>query len=281
MMFAMRLHALDLACVFASLLAGCQLHVAPAYDTTSFNDLFAGTEVVFMVRHEPQGDMLVYDRQGVDERHPPCSTFKIWNTLIGLETGVITGRDFTLQWDPKRDPVQPHWPTSWQRSHTLESAFRNSVYWYYQKVARRVGRERMQRALDALDFGNRDMSGGADCFWLESTLAVSPREQVALLGRLINGDVPFQTGHIALVKELMLHEDGGDVYTLRGKTGLGRLADGRLEGWYVGWVEVGSYASPFALYMRTDTFDQIHRQRKAHALAALRALEVIPPNTSR
>jgi len=265
-----------LACVLATLTTGCHIHVTAVHESPALRQLFSGSDIVFAARREPHGDMYVYDERGAEEEYPPCSTFKVWNTLIGLDTGVITGRDFALEWDPVRDPVRTFWPKSWQRDHTLDSAFRNSVLWFYQEVARRIGKDRMQAYIDQLDFGNRDLAGPIDHFWLESTLKISPGRQVDLLGKLIEGDVPFQPEHIAIIKELMAFDDGGSAYTLRGKTGLGHLPDGRLEGWFIGWVEVGSRKSPFALYMRADTFDEIFTQRKINALAALRELGFIP-----
>jgi beta-lactamase class D len=52
----------------------------------------------------------------------------------------------------------------WNRDHTLASAIRFSVVWYFQEIARRIGAARMQRYVDAFQYGNRDLSGGVDRF---------------------------------------------------------------------------------------------------------------------
>ncbi len=96
----------------------------------------------------------------------PASTFKIASTLIALETGVATGPDFALAWDSTVTPRQPWWPATWARDHTLRTALPASVVWFYQEMARRIGPARMQEYLDAFGYGNRDISGGIDQFWL-------------------------------------------------------------------------------------------------------------------
>jgi len=255
-------------------LAGCQsTSREPAWQT--LNHVYQGKEVVFVAMETPRSDLIVHDLRRAAERFTPCSTFKIWNTLIGLETGVITGRDFELRWDPQQAPPQEHWPNSWKRDHDLTSAFGSSVYWFYQEIGRRIGSERMQQYLNVLHYGNRDIAGGIDRFWLESSLGISPIEQAQLIGRLVLGDVPFHKDHVKLVTELMRQDDARG-FRLYAKTGLGHRPDGGYEGWFVGWVEVGSRKSPFALYMRADAYQDIDDERKAHALEGLRAIRLIP-----
>jgi beta-lactamase class D len=53
---------------------------------------------------------------------------------------------------------------SWNQDHTLRSAIRDSVVWYYQELARRVGDEQMQHYVAAVEYGNQDISGGIDLF---------------------------------------------------------------------------------------------------------------------
>jgi len=114
-----------------------------------------------------------YNPERCAERFIPASTFKIVNALIGLETGVIPDPDYTIQWDGATYDVP-----AWNQDHTLRTAMQNSVVWYYQELARRVGRDKMQPYLDAANYGNRDISGQIDSFWLEGGLKISPNEQI-------------------------------------------------------------------------------------------------------
>lgn len=262
--------------VVATLLTGCQSTPTAKQPWQILSETFGDEDVVFVAMKSPGEPLMVHDVMRAAERFPPCSTFKIWNTLIGLETGAIPDTSFALKWDQQRDPAQDFWPESWKRDHDLTSAFRNSVFWFYQEIARRVGMERMQAYINMLQFGNRDLTGGIDHFWLESSLRISPSEQVHLIEKLVTGDVPFSAQHIAIVTELMKQNDEGG-FTLYGKTGLGHLPDSDgYEGWFIGWAEVSGRKSPFAIYMRSNSYDDILHARKANALRGLRALKLIP-----
>ena len=75
-------------------------------------------------------------------RQPPHSTFKIWNTLIALETGAAPDAGFQQRYDPVKYPREDWWPETWLQDQTLESAFRRSAVWYYRELALRGGRRR-------------------------------------------------------------------------------------------------------------------------------------------
>jgi beta-lactamase class D len=189
-----------------------------------------------MVIHDarkPDGEAYTrYNAEMAAEPASPCSTFKIPNTLIGLELGVLEGPDFTIPWDG----VERALP-AWNSDQTLAQAFRNSTVWYYQEVARRIGPQHMREWLDKLDYGNRDTSGGIDRFWLESTLRISADQQVEFLRKLSLGQFPFSPATLDKARPVMLQErrDGVELY---GKTGSGGdMNAGRWElGWYVGAV---------------------------------------------
>ena len=41
-----------------------------------------------------------------------------------------------------------------------------SAFPVYQEIARRIGEERMQKYVDLFDYGNRNIGGGIDQFWV-------------------------------------------------------------------------------------------------------------------
>jgi beta-lactamase class D len=212
---------------------------------------------------------------------PPCSTFKIPNTLIALGAGAVTTDDNFLPRDRERDPRGDFWSDAWDADQDLPSALRRSTVWYYQELARRVGSEEMQRQLDRLDYGNRDVSAGIDRFWLGGSLAISADEQVDFLRRLHAGDFGFPEEHLALLREGTLQEEGeaaGGPYALYAKTGACTIGDDDpWVGWWVGWVERPKGPAFFALNLTGTSYREIAPRRIPLARAVLGELGLLPP----
>jgi beta-lactamase class D len=169
----------------------------------------------------------------------PFSTFKIPNTLIGLDTGVISGEGFALPWDGVKRSI-----SSWNQDHTLGSALRESVLWFFQEVARRVGQRRMQTHLEAFSYGNRSTCCQVDRFWLDGELRISPTQQVDFLERLSTAKLPVKPEHLALLRRLLILEETSD-HTIMGKSGSGS-SDGEDLGWLVGWVDTPAHRYVYA-----------------------------------
>ena len=196
----------------------------------------------FIMYDEANDKYIVFNETQSMKRLSPCSTFKIYNSLIGLETGVLDQEDvYTLfKWNGK----QYTFP-SWNHDQTLASATKDSVVWYFQELAQRIGTERMQAGLDNIDYGNRDISGGLTIFWLDSSLQISAREQVDLLHRLYAGNLSVSPQYVEIVKKnITLSED--DNIRFMGKTGSGLQDDKWILGWFVGCVEKQGHRYFFA-----------------------------------
>ncbi|MDK9698905.1 MAG: penicillin-binding transpeptidase domain-containing protein [bacterium] len=248
----------------------------------NFEQIFGKWDGAFVLLL-PDGDTIIYNATRCSERLSPCSTFKLPNSMIGIETGAMKGVDDTLRWDGEQRTYD-----SWNHDHTLRSAIRYSVVWYYQELARRVGAKRMQYWLDTLRYGNCDMSGGIDRFWLSGTLKVSAFEQVDFLRRWSRDELPFTRKTMDLVRQISVLDSTAE-YVLRGKTGTGiknrpdrpdtiRATTNKLEtelGWFVGYVERSGAMYPFALNITgKEATGQI---AKGLALAILRELSLINP----
>lgn len=186
----------------------------------------------------------------VDRRLIPASTFKIFNSLVAIETGVVAGPDTNLEWDGIT-----RGRTELNRDLDLRTAFRISAVPHYQELARQIGPERMQEFIDAVGYGNRDISGGIDQFWLTGDLRISPREQVHFLTRLLRDELPFSPGTMAMVREMMETERTAR-HLVRSKTGWAVGPDDRNVGWWVGWVERGSDVHVFATVLEATTPDE-------------------------
>ncbi|MCB7155619.1 class D beta-lactamase [Bacillus stercoris] len=199
------------------------------------DDEFKDTDGTFILHDLQKDQTFVYNRERANQRQTPQSTFKVVNALIGLQVKAVRDEYDVKRWDRVKREFE-----SWNRDHTLGSAMRESAIWYYQALARDIGEERMKTWLHTLSYGNEDISGGIDQFWLQSSLTISPLEQEAFLKKLFKEELPFDKPVMKTVKRMMIQEEG-DHYTLYGKTGT-RLTDMGL-GWFVGFIktEHGSY----------------------------------------
>ncbi|MGB8605358.1 class D beta-lactamase [Bradyrhizobium sp.] len=181
------------------------------------------------------------DRSG--EAKLPASTFKIPNSVIALETGVVGDPDKDVfQWDGVTRSIE-----AWNRDHTLRSAIAASAVPVYQEIARRIGTERMQKYVDLFEYGNRDIGGGIDQFWLTGNLRIDPIQQVDFVDRLRRGALPVSKRSQEMVRDILPVTKSGDSI-IRAKTGLlaAELCKPSL-GWLVGWAEKGNEQTVFAL----------------------------------
>jgi beta-lactamase class D len=179
------------------------------------------------------------------EARLPASTFKIPNSLIALETGVVADPDKDVfKWDGVIRSIE-----AWNRDHTLRSAIAVSAVPVYQEIARRIGQEQMQKYVDLLEYGNRDIGGGIDQFWLTGNLRIDPVQQVDFVDRLRRGTLPVAKRSQDLVRDILPVTKAGEA-VIRAKSGLLGAEIGKPSlGWMVGWAEKGSAATVFALNM--------------------------------
>ncbi len=186
----------------------------------------------------------------IQERVSPASTFKIALGLIGYDSGILKDA-WTPVWDFKEGYVD--YRESWKASQTPQSWMKNSCVWYSQILAVELGMDTIKTYLRSLDYGNRDMSGGLTEAWLGSSLRISPAEQVQLIRRMIQGDLPIKPGAIQLTKALLFLEELEGGWKLFGKRGLSS-SDEEI-GWFVGWIEKGKKFFPFAYNIRDKKVD--------------------------
>ena len=193
-------------------------------------------DATFVVSHPASGRVIRHNPRRAGQRFLPASTFKIANSLIALDTGVATGADHAMRWDPALQPAEGFWAADWSKDHTLRSAMRSSVFWFHQALARGIGPERMQAHLDRFAYGNRDMGGGADRFWLHGALRISPDEQVRFLERMYHGRLGVSDAVTRTVRDLLVLEDAPG-WRISGKTGTADVTATREMAWLVGYVE--------------------------------------------
>lgn len=176
-----------------------------------------------------------------DRRYSPASTFKVPLALIGYDTGVLVDEhspawDYKPEFDaPKREQMTVD-PTIWERE---------SIIWYSREIVRRVGAKSFGRYVADFDYGNADVTGtpgrndGLTRSWVDSSLMISPLEQVAFLRRLLVHDLPVSEKSFGMTKAILPTFKAG-AWTVTGKTGSARVraeGQGRWLGWFVGWAD--------------------------------------------
>jgi beta-lactamase class D len=239
---------------------------------------FDGLEATFVLVEPDTRRRTVVNPERAAQRFSPCSTFKIPHALIGLELGILADAETTFTFDParvRREPTQSdeRWRTL-ARDHTLRSAMRDSVVWYFQELARRIGEAREREWLARFAYGNQDTSAGLERFWLSTSLAISAEEQVRFLERLWRGELASARA-TAIVKDVLELERTAE-HVLAAKTGAGATPAGRKLGWWVGWVERGERVAFFALNLEADTWDVAMGERIPRGRAAIAAAGWLP-----
>jgi beta-lactamase class D len=193
-----------------------------------------------------RGIFTIYNlRRYRDSAYLPASTFKIVNSLIGLQTGKIENEKMVIPWDSvKRQNPE------WNQDLSMEEAFRVSAVNYYQEVARRIGHDTMKKWIDTLGYGNKDIRGPVDSFWMNNHLKITPDEELGLVKRLYFDQLPFFHRNQEIVRKVMLQEDHAN-YKLSYKTGWGNQEDGHEIGWVVGWIEENRHPYFFVLNLES------------------------------
>ena len=199
---------------------------------------------------------LIGSAAGCATRLSPASTYKIPHALIGLETGAVTPATVE-RWDGTRYPNQP----KWNQDHTVLSAMRPSVLWFFQRMAPRIGAAGAHEFLARWHYGNADASGPIDRYWVNGRLRISSDEQLAFLSRFYGAELGVSPLHRDAV-ERALDQDPGTVENARGmhklnvtwreglrlnsKTGAATIANGESVSWLVGRFTVDGVPIVFA-----------------------------------
>jgi len=216
----------------------------------------AGVTGCFGLFDNGQGKFTVYNLPRFrDSAFLPASTFKIVNSLIGIQTGVIRDTNVVIPWDHVVRDVP-----EWNQDLSMKRAFQVSCVPWFQELARRIGRDTMKKWIDTLGYGNKDISGPIDTFWLNNHLKITPDEQLGLAKKLYFDQLPFFQRTQKLVRGMMLMESNAN-YQLSYKTGWASRENGHALGWMVGWVEENKH--PYFFVLNLESSDPKFNMRPA------------------
>lgn len=221
-------------------------------EEVNFSEYFDEITGCAVFYNDATHELQVYNKDLCEIQTSPCSTFKIISTLMGLENKVVDV-DTTMGYNGTIYPIE-----TWNKDLTLGEAFSASCVWYYRKLIDKVGPDEVQKYLEQLQYGNKDISewNGSSVnslpelsgFWLGSSLKISPMEQVAILANIFEGRTAFAKDKIDILKDIMLVESN-DMVKIYGKTGTGKdLATGKNNNaWFVGMAETKDDVYYFAI----------------------------------
>ncbi|MGL5415897.1 MAG: penicillin-binding transpeptidase domain-containing protein [Clostridium sp.] len=188
----------------------------------------------------------IYNKELSEKRISPYSTFKILTSLMGLSKDVVKTSDTKLGYDGTI-----HWREQWNKDITFKEAFRESCVWYYEKIVDSLDKEYVQKILNELDYGNKNISdwneNGHNTFWISSSLKVSAMEQVEVLSKIFEGKTSFAEKDIEMIKDFMLVKTE-DNYKVYGKTGSGS----KKYSWFTGFFEKDEKKTYFAIVLDED-----------------------------
>ena len=236
-------------------------------NTVDYSEYFQGISGCAVLYDESTNTYSSYNKEQCETEVSPLSTFKIISALAGLENGVLENEETTMKYSGVKYPID-----TWNSNLTLGEAFKNSCVWYFRQVVDTVGQESIQSMLAELQYGNSDISewNGSNVnslpelngFWLESTLKISPLQQVNVLNHIFSGENNFKSESIETLKQIMyLSEfENGILY---GKTGTGTNG----EAWFVGFIEENDYRIYVAVYLEDTKNRDIVSGNKAKEIA--------------
>ena len=208
---------------------------------------FGEYEGSFVLYDMGNDDWTIYDMEHATLRVAPNSTYKIYDALFGLEEGIITPENSFIAWNGETYPFE-----AWNADQTLQSAMNSSVNWYFESVDKQLGAADISSYIQEIGYGNENISGDFSTYWMESSLKISPIEQVELLTQLHNNNFGFAPENINAVKDAICLSSS-DAGTFYGKTGTGRVDGQDVNGWFIGYIETADNTYFFATNIGADS----------------------------
>ena len=213
-------------------------------DLSTYFGEYEGSFVLYDLENDAWS---IHDMEHATLRVAPNSTYKIYDALFGLEEEIITPENSFIAWNGETYPFE-----AWNADQTLQSAMNSSVNWYFQTVDEQLGSSSVYNYIQEIGYGNENMNGDFSTYWMESSLKISPIEQVELLTRLQNNSLGFAPENINAVKDAICLSSS-DAGTFYGKTGTGRVDGQDVNGWFIGYIETVDNTYFFATNIGADS----------------------------
>jgi beta-lactamase class D len=249
----------------------CQAAISQKQTESDFSAVFAshGVEGCFVLYNPSYNEFIRYNPGLCDSGYIPASTFKIPNSVIALEEGVVKDSNQVFIWDGHE------WPSNeWNRDQTLKTAIKYSCVWVFMDIAEQIGIDTYYRYINEFDYGNKDLTGPPTRFWLAGSFRISANRQVEFLRKFYFNELPVSQRSTDIVKDLIVLEQTPS-YTLSGKTGGGILNDKEYIMWLVGYIEKDKKTYFYAMNFKTNNFEASRDARFAITKYILRELGLL------
>lgn len=230
--------------------------MGPVFADMDWSEYFGSLNGSAVFYDAVQNQYSVYNQELLNERRSPCSTFKIISSLIGLENGIIQTGNSVRTWSGEK-----FWNEKWNKDIGFEDAFKASCVWYYRELIDEMGPEMIQDELERLQYGNMDTSDwegrlnnnnnnrALTGFWIESSLKISPLEQVQVMERIFGEDAIYKIESTAALKQVMMVTDYETENVIYGKTGLGKVSGIVVDSWFTGFFDNQGRNIYFCVYL--------------------------------
>ncbi len=217
-------------CLIVILFSCCRdARIKEHSDWGKYFDNYGIKNACFILRDNNHESIHYYNKPRCVERILPASTFKVFLSLVALETAVAPDDQLVIKWD------SVHRKPEWDKDMNLREALKTSSEPYFKELARRIGPARMQHYLDTVKYGNMTMWGKVDEIWENDSLQISADEQMGFLKKLYFTELPFAERTQRIVKTMMQWEQTPD-HNLYYKTGTG-MVGGKTVYWVIGFAE--------------------------------------------
>lgn len=252
--------------LFLLILIFLQACTPPSTDSNSISQASfcddAANNCTFVLYSESTDQLVLINEERARQAFTPASTFKIANSLIALETNIITDPKQTLPIDYELYPIEDWWQSSWSTAeHDLRSAFQNSVLPIYRGIANKIGEGKMSEFLERLNYGNQDITSGLDYFWVNGSLKISALEHIHFLQNVYHNEYALQEDTLETLREIMLVEET-IAYKLYAKTGAALIDENTVIAWYVGFIENNDGVHYFAFNLQASPSPETAQARR-------------------
>lgn len=248
--------------------------IEPAITDVDWSGYFDGINGAAVIYDPSENCYQIYNPELALTQRSPCSTFKIISSLVALENGIIDPNNSTRTWSG-----EIFWNEDWNKDIDFSDAFHTSCVWYFREVIDEIGKDMIQEELDKLQYGNcniSDWEGHLNTnnnnpvltgFWIESSLLISPKEQVEVIERIFGDHTDYSENTLNQLKQVMLLSDQSEAdISIYGKTGMGKANGIVVDSWFTGFADTAEERIYFCVYLG-ETEDKNVSSAKAREIA--------------
>ncbi len=228
-----------------------------------------GVDGCFVLFNQTENEYIRYNSSLCDSGYLPASTFKIPNALIALEEGIIKDTNQIMKWDGHEWPIK-----TWNQDQTLKTAMKYSCVWFFSKIAEKIDMNTYYKYIKGFDYGNKNLTGQPNRFWLAGLLRISANQQIEFLKKIYNNKLPISKENVDIVKDIIILEDARS-YKLSGKTGGAMINDSKYIMWLVGYIEKDSKPYFYALNFISNDYDRTSLARYEITKSILKQLGIM------